>query len=156
MYRNSEGYSDPTAGAALGRVMKETKRSGVDYAKAKSDARKARRKENGVLRKRPLAYVVSQYAGDVDRNVLTAIGCCRFLIGRGYIPVASHLLYPQILNDRDPEERRLGTQFGLALLALCEEVWVFTRNGVISDGMAAEIREAERTGKPVHYMKISN
>ena len=33
--------------------------------------------------------------------------------------------------------------FGLALLAMCDEVWCFTAAGCISEGMEAEINEAK-------------
>jgi hypothetical protein len=72
------------------------------------------------------------------------------VIDAGYMPIASHLLYPQILNDNDPAERNMGLMFGLALLKLCDEVWVF---GSISSGMAQEIEEAKRLNKKVTYFE---
>ena len=63
------------------------------------------------------------------------------------MPVASHLLYPQILNDNDPKERELGLLFGLALLRSCDEVWVFGNR--ITAGMREEIDKAERMKKKI-------
>ena len=40
--------------------------------------------------------------------------------------------------------------FGLSLLAVCDEVWVF---GDISAGMQQEITEAKKLGKRVRYVK---
>lgn len=94
--------------------------------------------------------MASRYAGDVDANVKAAIGYCRLVIDKGYMPVASHLLYPQILNDNDPEERELGLLFGLSLLAVCDEVWVF---GTVSPGVAQEIEEAKRLKKQIRYFE---
>ena len=48
----------------------------------------------------------------------SSMQACRRVIDEGYMPVASHLLYPQILNDNDPNERDLGLLFGLALLRI--------------------------------------
>ena len=142
-YKNHEGYSDPTAGQAMSKVMREYR---------------ARQKENWnrryEIRNRPKVYVASRYAGDVERNVAAAVRCCRFAIRKGCMPVASHLLYPQMLRDNVPEERELGTVFGLALLALCDEVWFFTDGGGLSPGMAAEEHEAKRLGKPVRYFDL--
>jgi hypothetical protein len=135
MYRNSEGYYDPTAGAALSHVMKEYR-----VKKRKLYAEKNRRK----------VYVASKYAGDTEANVNAAIGYCRMAVRKGYLPVASHLLYPQILDDSNPKERELGLMFGLALLAVCDEVWVF---GNVSPGMAREIEEAKRLKKKVRYFR---
>ena len=98
--------------------------------------------------------MVSKYAGDVQTNIENAIWCCRYVIERGYMPVASHLLYPQILDDNIPRERELGLMFGLALLATCDEVWVFTDGGEISSGMAKEIEEAKRLGIPVRKLEM--
>ena len=142
-YKNSEGYSDPTAGQAMSKVMREYR---------------ARQKENWnrryEIRNRPKVYVASRYAGDVERNVAAAVRCCQFAIRRGCMPIASHLLYPQMLRDNIPEERELGTVFGLALLALCDEVWIFTDGGGLSPGMAAEEHEAKRLGKPIRYYDL--
>jgi hypothetical protein len=135
MYKNNEGYSDPTAGAAMSRIMKEYRQE-----QKKRYAEKNRRK----------VYVVSKYAGDVEANTAAAVVYCRRVIDAGYMPIASHLLYPQILNDNDTAERNMGLMFGLALLKLCDEVWVF---GSISSGMAQEIEEAKRLNKKVTYFE---
>ena len=51
----------------------------------------------------------------------------------GYAPFAPHLLYPFILNDDRPDERRCEMEMGLAVLARCDELWVF--GSIVSDGM---------------------
>ena len=101
------------------------------------------------IKSRPKVYVVSKYAGDTKVNVSKAVEYCRFVIGKKRIPVASHLIYPAMLQDTIAADRELGTMFGLALLALCDEIWVFGR--VPSPGMAAEIAEAKRLNKPLRY-----
>lgn len=135
MYKNSEGYADPTAGSAMSQIMKEYRQK-----QKKRYADKNRRK----------IYVASRYAGDVDANVAATVTYCRHVIDEGYMPVASHLLYPQILNDNNPEERELGLLFGLSLLAVCDEVWVF---GTVSPGVAQEIEEAKRLKKQIRYFE---
>jgi len=135
MYKNSEGYADPTAGAAMSRIMEEYRQK-----QKKRYADKNRRK----------IYVASKYTGDVDANVAAAITYCRRVINEGYMPIASHLMYPAILNDHDKIERELGLMFGLALLRLCDEVWVF---GSISSGMAQEIEEAKHWHIPIRYFE---
>ena len=138
MYRNKEGYVDPTAGSALSHMMKE-----YQQKQKKRYADKTRRK----------VYVASRYAGDVAANTAAAIGYCRRVIQDGYMPIASHLLYPQILNDNNPAERELGLSFGLALLQMCDEVWVF---GKVSKGMTSEIEEAKRLKKQIRYFEEVN
>ena len=140
MYRNSEGYHDPTAGAAMSRVMKEYRQ---------------KQKQRYADRRRLKVYVASRYAGDIPANTEAAVRCCRQVIEEGRMPIASHLLYPQMLDDANPEERLLGTMFGLSLLGCCDEVWVFMRNNEISGGMRREIEEAKRLGKRIHYHEIT-
>ena len=139
MYRNQSGYSDPTAGLAIGRVV------GME--------RRKRRKRSAAKHRKKI-YVASKYAGNVTENVERAIRCCRYVIDRGFMPIASHLLYPPILNDAIPRERELGIKFGLALLALCSEIWVFTDRGKISFGMEREMKEARRLGIPVKHIEM--
>lgn len=135
MYKNSEGYADPTAGLALSNMMKEYRQ---------------KQKKRYADRNRRKIYVASRYAGDVDKNVTAAIAYCHRVIDEGYMPVASHLLYPRILNDNIPEEREPGLLFGLSLLAICDEVWVF---GTVSPGVAQEIEEAKRLKKQIRYFE---
>lgn len=135
MYRNKEGYADPTAGLALSHMMKEYRQ---------------RQKKRYADKNRRKVYVASRYAGDVVANTTAAIGYCRRVIQDGYMPIASHLLYPQILDDKNPAERELGLSFGLALLQMCDEVWVF---GKVTKGMAGEIEEAKKLKKQIRYFE---
>ena len=97
--------------------------------------------------KRPLVYVASPYAGDVETNISNAQKYCRFAISQGCIPLAPHLLYPQFLDDTEKDERKLGIEFALSLLEKCDEMWVFGDR--ISNGMGAEIERAEKLGLPI-------
>lgn len=135
MYKNNEGYADPTAGSAMSRIMKEYRQ---------------KQKKRYADKNRKKIYVASKYAGDVDTNVALAITYCRRVIDEGYMPIASHLLYPQILNDNIPEERELGLMFGLALLRTSDEMWVF---GSVTSGVAREIEEAKRLKKQIRYFE---
>ena len=134
MYRNAEGYADPTAGAAFANIGHEISEE--------------KRRVRGIKRRRKV-YVVSKFAGDIPNNVKLARRYCRFAASKKYIPIASHLMYPQFLNDKDPKERELGLLYGLALLKCCYEVWCFGTD--ISAGMKQEIEEAKRLNKPIRY-----
>lgn len=141
MYRNREGYSDPTAGAAVGNMMKEYRQ-----------ARKRVWQRQNEIKNRKKVYVASRYAGDVEKNTAAALRYCRFVMKKHCIPVASHILYAAsgMLDDSSEEERELGLMFGLSLLAVCDEVWVF---GEVSSGMKQEIIEAKKLGKLIRYVK---
>ena len=127
--RNSEGYMDLTAYEAMSAIERE---------------------ERHALRAfRPIVYVCSPYAGDIESNVAAARRYSRFAVDSGYIPIAPHLLFPQFLNDTDPRERELGLFFGNALMSKSSEVWVFGET--ISPGMAAEIRRARWKNYRLRY-----
>jgi hypothetical protein len=145
---NLEGYPDPTAHRALENILqcatakKKRKRSGNRNGNQKDTGAENR---NG----RPFVYVCSPYAGNIEQNTKNACRYCRFAAGKGAVPIAPHLLYPQFLDDGNPGERALGLSFGLSLLGVCSEVWVF--GGHVSPGMAAEIDKAKRKGIALRY-----
>lgn len=155
---NAERYFDPTAYEALTNIEREAKRTAY----------------------RPLVFICSPYAGDAERNVRRAQGYCRFAVSQNCIPIAPHLLFPQFMEEDDPEQRRLDIFFGLVLQKKCKEVWVFGQaapagnsrskrffeNGhsaraealgvlpapvIITKGMAVEIEKAKERGLPIRY-----
>lgn len=147
MHRNSEGYADPTAGMAMGQLMKEYKAN-----------RKREWQKQYEMKNQSKVYVVSKYAGDIDKNVADAIKACRYLISKKKQPIASHLMYPAILGvgDTDMESRTLGLMYGLSLLAMCDEVYVFETESGLSEGMEQEVREAKKLGKPIRFVKMED
>ena len=98
---------------------------------------------------RPIVYICSPFTGDIGDNQRRAREYCRFAVRQGFIPIASHLFFPQFMDDDDPEQRDLGLFMATVLLTKCHEVWVFGDR--ISSGMAAEIAKAERRQMPVRY-----
>lgn len=71
-----------------------------------------------------------------------AIRYCRYALEQGCDFITPHLIYPQVLNDRDPAERQRGIQMGLRFLSKCNELWVCCDQ--ITEGMKTEIVEAKR------------
>ena len=125
---NSEGYHDPTAFGALSSIENEAR----------------------ALRAfRPIVYICSPFAGDIEKNVVATRTYSRFAVEQGYIPIAPHLLFPQFLDDSDPKERELGLFFGNAIMSKCSEVWVFGSH--ISPGMEAEIKRAKWKNYRLRY-----
>ena len=125
---NSEGYYDPTAYEAMSIIEKE---------------------KRALRAFRPIVYICSPFAGEVEKNIEAARNYSRFAVDKGYIPIAPHLLFPQFLNDADPRDRQLGLFFGNALMSKCSEVWVFGNR--ISTGMAAEIKRAKWKNYRLRY-----
>ena len=98
---------------------------------------------------RPLVYICSPSSGDVKGNTERTRQFCRFALEHGQIPLAPHLMFPQFVNDADPEERDLALFMDVVLMGKCQEVWVF--GDVISEGMGVEIETAKRRRQPVRY-----
>ena len=127
-YKNKEQYPDPTAFEAITAIETEYK----------------------ALRAfRPIVYICSPYAGDIDTNTANARRYSRYAVETGYIPLAPHLLFPQFLDDASFEERQLGLFFGNAIMSKCSEVWVFGER--ISPGMAEEIKRAKWKNYRLRY-----
>ena len=126
---NSEGYVDPTAFEALSGIEQEEQKALRTF--------------------RPIVYICSPYAGDIETTVVAARRYSRFAVEKGYIPIAPHLLFPQFLNDSDPNERELGLFLGNAIMSKCSEIWVF--GSKISNGMAAEINRARWKNYRLRY-----
>lgn len=97
-----------------------------------------------------LVLLESPYAGDVESNLAYARAAMRDCFKRGEFPYASHLLYTQagILDDKDPTERLLGIEAGLAWGAHAARSVVYTDRG-ISDGMRIGIDRARTAGREV-------
>ena len=126
---NSEGYKDPVVYEALTRVEAEERaaRAAAAY--------------------RPLVYICSPYAGEIEKNTYRARAFSRFAVEKKYIPLAPHLLCPQYIDEET--ERWLGLKMGIVFMGKCEEVWVF--GDVISEGMAEEIERAGKMRKKIRY-----
>lgn len=96
---------------------------------------------------RTMVYICSPFFGDEAGNIEKAKYYCRVAVDRGFMPVASHLLYPQFMDDLT--EREVAMQMALVLMGKCEEVWVIGKT--ISAGMAIEIEQAEYWHKRIRY-----
>lgn len=100
-----------------------------------------------------IVTIESPFAGDVERNTEYARRAMLDSLMRGEAPMASHLLYPQVLDDDIPEERTIGIEAGLAWRDASAKTVVYTDHG-ISTGMQYGIDRAEQAGKPIEYRQI--
>lgn len=136
MYRNHEGYADPTAGTAMENILKEQESQSFIG-------------KNREILSRPKVYIISSHSGTKTENISMAIKCCQYAIAKGKIPVAPCLLYPRILNDGNPYERKLGILFGISLMDSCNEVWFF--GNTLSSAAKTQLQQAKLKGKPIRY-----
>ena len=86
-------------------------------------------------------------------NTAYAKEAMRDSLYRGEAPFASHLLYPQMLDDADEDERRMGIEAGLLIGRSADRTVVYTDRG-ISPGMKQGIKCAEDEGRSVEYRSL--
>ena len=101
--------------------------------------------------------IESPYRGwgpsEVEANVRYAGQCLEDSLKRGEAPIASHLLYPGVLDDDDAEQRKVGMEAGWAWIEVAELLVVYTDRGV-SQGMKGAIGKAGKYSVEVEYRTI--
>ena len=123
--RNAEGYYDLTVYEVIKKISKEEE-----------------------IRKK-LIYVCSPFRGDEERNIKRTLRYCQFVVAQGCVPIATHLLFPQFMDDHDYHERKIALNMAMTVLSRCDELWSFGLN--VSDGMLSEIEKAKLLNKKVRY-----
>ena len=108
---------------------------------------------DGKKKELPVVYVCSPYSGDVEANVTAARRYSRFTLFYGALPMTPHLLYPQFMDDTEPEEREMALHICLYWLDKCEELWIF--GDVITSGMNREIAFAKKAGKRIRHFSTN-
>lgn len=94
---------------------------------------------------RKIIYVCSPYSGDIEKNVEFARKASRFVVDKGHVPIAPHLLLPQFMSEEN--ERELAMDLNKTLLDVCDELWYF--GNFITKGMQDEIVHATTWDIPV-------
>lgn len=97
-----------------------------------------------------LVYICSPCQGDYEKNIQKAQGYCREAMEKwsDVLPIAPHVYFTQFLDDTNEKERELGMAAGIALLSICDEIWVYGMENP-SQGMASEITYAIEHAIPV-------
>ena len=110
-----------------------------------------------ILGTRSIVVVESPFGApddwQVELNKAYARECLRWCLLNGLVPLASHLLYRQMLDDRDPLERALGIEAGLTVNKHAVMTLVFADRG-ISRGMVLGIRRSMSEGRPVFSLRL--
>ena len=98
--------------------------------------------------------IESPYAANTDegieKNMAYLRACMNDCFKRDEAPFASHGLYTQkgVLNDRIPEERKLGIKAGFVWADLAEKRVVYLDLGM-TDGMKKGVEHAKEIGQQV-------
>lgn len=100
-----------------------------------------------------LVIIESPYAGQVFQNVMYARQAVKHSLEQGEAPIASHLLYTQMLDDDVPAERALGINAGLAWRKVAESAVFYVDRGW-SRGMEAAKEIYDREGFPYEIRSI--
>lgn len=102
-----------------------------------------------------LVILESPFAGDIEKNQDYARACMSDCLLRGEAPFASHLLYTQkgVLDDNQPEERKIGIEAGLDWGLMASATVVYTDLGV-SLGMEKGIKRAREEGREIIYREL--
>lgn len=97
--------------------------------------------------------LLSPFAGDIAANLRYAKRAMLHAIKCGDAPIASHLLYPQVLDDSITDQRRTGISCERAWLVQTQAVVAYIDLG-ISPGMVETINLANLLGIPVEQRRI--
>ena len=95
----------------------------------------------------------SPYSGDVEKNIDYAKKCLRDSLERDECPFASHLLYTQVLNDRDKKERWLGMSQAFEWYEFADQMILYIDLG-ISKGMLLGVKQAVKRNIPIFKRTI--
>jgi hypothetical protein len=90
----------------------------------------------------------SPYAGDIKKNKAYARKAMKHSLQQGEAPIASHLLYTQVLRDDQPGERKLGIDAGLAWAEVADKA-VFYADLGFSMGMLHALKVHAAASIPV-------
>lgn len=101
----------------------------------------------------PVTIVESPYAGDPTNNRLYAIAACVDCMKRQEVPYASHLFFPQFLDELTPAEREQGITAGYAMWWAAAKVAFYVDRGW-SSGMQRALERAKERGFVIEYRKL--
>jgi len=90
-----------------------------------------------------LVIIESPLSGDFPKNIRYARLCMLDCLQRGEAPFASHLLYPQCLNDDKQADRQLGITAGFAWAKIAVKR-IFYMDLGYSSGMQAAKADAKK------------
>lgn len=101
-----------------------------------------------------LTIIESPFAGHPQGFAaarMYACAACRDAIQRQalIVPFASHLLYPQWLNELDPSERDLGLDYNFWMIQNKAEQLAFYLDYGVSEGMKAAAKFGRAAGLPM-------
>lgn len=95
----------------------------------------------------------SPYFGDIEKNVEYARKCLKDSLDRDECPFASHLLYTQVLDDRDKKQRWQGMSQAFEWYQHADQMVLYIDLG-ISKGMLLGVKQATKHKIPIYKRTI--
>lgn len=92
---------------------------------------------------------------ELARHKRYARACMLDCLRKNESPIASHLLYTQVLDDNDRVDRDLGIRAGFAWRMRAEMTVVYLDLGV-TEGMQRGIDHAQKCNSTVEYRRLKN
>lgn len=102
---------------------------------------------------KPLVVIETPFKEYGQKGIEYAQKALKDSLSRGEYPFASHLLYTQVLDDKNPEERNLGIEAGLAWCKNADLTAVYIDLG-ISEGMVEGILDAQKEGRKIEFRTL--
>jgi hypothetical protein len=97
--------------------------------------------------------VESPFRGDYALNRAYLLMCLRDCLNRGEAPFASHLFYTEVLDDREPRDRKLGIDAGLEWASQADVIAVYSDLG-ISMGMKYAIENHVANNRVIEHRSL--
>jgi len=96
-------------------------------------------------------FICSPLRGDIEKNQNNAKKYAREVSLSGNLPIVPHIYFTLFLNEIDEKERLRGIESGIALMDICDEMYVY---GDPTTGMKIEIKHWKKNKKaPISYFK---
>lgn len=104
-------------------------------------------------------YITSRYRAKKEKqqefNIMVAQYFARETVLEGKLPIVPHIYFTQFLDDSDADERECGLGLGIHALRHCDEFLLVVIDGIISEGMRAEIAEISRLKIPGRIVSLT-
>lgn len=102
---------------------------------------------------RIITIIESPYAGNVELHTAYARLCLFDSLQRNEAPFASHLLYPQVLLDHEPDERAIGLECNRIFHQRAGRIAFYSDFGM-SPGMLLARQWAHEDGSEVVHRRL--
>lgn len=97
---------------------------------------------------RKVVYLAHPLSGDWEGNIASARRYAEAAARSGWAPVAPYLTLYGLLHE--PVDRELGLEIDLAMVGVCDEVWVCGDR--VSSGMRIELGHAMLEDIPIRFV----